>query len=1272
MNKKQPRISDGIGRLSRDTWAGGRPKVNPQDQLTGFYIGQVMDDRDEQRMSRVWVYIPEVSVKRFDTDSQPLYGGITPDQSALNGLDFDQRLRLGWLLVSPVLPFFGADDFRNASAPDGRNSVSGDVNSYGMFVQPRIGDFVAVMFAAGDPNSGYWIGMVPKKNRTSMVPGSPGIPVENVSTRNTNEVVEKVAQGASDRSGPIVRDSGGTGTGTGRGRGRGRGAGGGGANRTNLGSGTSVPVMDHTGTPEDPLLRDQIASTDLSRNVSRAGLAMDTARGAGTAGSQRESPSYVSGMKSAGWSYDSEKSNRDQDGQPFENRIADVYNINSTGHNFIMDDHPDHQGMRMRTSSGAQITMNDVGGFIYISTQTGNAWIEVADSGNIAIFSTVGVHVHTEGDYNLTVDGNMNIEVKGSVSQKFGGDYALGVAGIAQTSYQSDMITAVTGEYHFNTGANAFITYSDNVDISIGGTELKSANDGIITLANNNILTQAGGDIELDVRGELRMKAADDVSLSGGNRVIVGSGGNTDIAASGQINLSATGNTNIGGATINLNPPGGITTANTFPSQFYEKPIVADLPILPTPKKSQSAPSGDQVYGQGTPEFQESVAPVVPQHQPWNSRAGYGDTAGTNGMVTPRPVDGAPIPRSSNNSCNRNDINTNIRSGAGFPGSGVANSVIGGLSSFLGALPLFAVGKAFTGSELGEAASVGAARLADPLTTHYPADWSLSSEVVNYIKSRSSFMRTPQLDPFKKEFLVGFGKKLKVGEMIGGTEINSDFLSNISSFANDAEKGFEISPEEADSFLMSELGEVEGWLETIMPDVEITQGQYDALISFAHNVGIENILGTSEGLAIIAGLQGGNFDVVQDNMYKFAHVGGAVDCSVLDRRRQEVSEFGTIPDRDGVIFGGGAGGTANYAPDGQSVTVAGFTISAAVLNAICNANSTIGAKLPDGYLLTICAQESRFDPRAQATTSSAAGLFQFIKETGAQYGLSKDRFETTGDYSSNVYNAIANANAGAQFAADNLNYMESKGLTNLNATDMYLAHFLGAGGDNNGAVGFLKQLQSNPNGTPGSNPNFVKGVRANPGIYGKNGERTYAQVYALMQKKIEGRLQYFKGMCNAGSTGGVGGEGGNPGPELVPPGPPSPGTGLVQWFAGIRSPDFTGVGSIRTIVENSASQAGISTLGFNSGFRSPASNTKAKGAKNSQHLYGTAIDIHIGHLTTAQKRAFVGALIQNGATGLGVGTNTIHADNRAGGRVTWTYNGGNAYCVDLLNAAGYR
>lgn len=80
---------------------------------------------------------------------------------------------------------------------------------------------------------------------------------------------------------------------------------------------------------------------------------------------------------------------------------------------------------------------------------------------------------------------------------------------------------------------------------------------------------------------------------------------------------------------------------------------------------------------------------------------------------------------------------------------------------------------------------------------------------------------------------------------------------------------------------------------------------------------------------------------------------------------------------------------------------------------------------------------------------------------------------------------------------------------------------------------------------------------------------------------------------------------------------------------------------------------GITKVKVNSGFRSPHDNERVGGAKKSQHLSGSAMDIDVSGYTNAQRLDILRALSAKGITGLGIGANVIHAD--VGGRRTWGY-----------------
>lgn len=229
-------IDEGVGRTARESWNNGRPIPYVEHQVNGFHIGMVMDDADDQAMGRLWIYIPGFSAPRSDTQSLP--SSRTAPQKT------QRSARNGWIVCYPMMPFFGSDGFREQ--PDGgRVPRQGDTNSYGMWYQPRIGDFVGVLFANGNPSRGYWIGCVPKQYENFMVPG-------NAAARTT------------------VKDE--------------------------QGNNLDGPAHERDAYKNEPRRPSSIFFSSLME----AGLLADPIRGAGTSSARRESPSRVTGIKTPG------------------------------------------------------------------------------------------------------------------------------------------------------------------------------------------------------------------------------------------------------------------------------------------------------------------------------------------------------------------------------------------------------------------------------------------------------------------------------------------------------------------------------------------------------------------------------------------------------------------------------------------------------------------------------------------------------------------------------------------------------------------------------------------------------------------------------------------------------------------------------------------------------------------------------------------------------------------------------------------------------------
>jgi hypothetical protein len=169
------------------------------------------------------------------------------------------------------------------------------------------------------------------------------------------------------------------------------------------------------------------------------------------------------------------------------------------------------------------------------------------------------------------------------------------------------------------------------------------------------------------------------------------------------------------------------------------------------------------------------------------------------------------------------------------------------------------------------------------------------------------------------------------------------------------------------------------------------------------------------------------------------------------------------------------------------------------INAIRQAAARTGVDF--AFMLAQAAIESGFDPKAQAPTSSARGLYQFtdatwlamVRDHGAEIGLGGHarRIQTDGDGRAVIKDKAAraeilalrddprlSAELAARLAQDNRAVMEDTlGSGGVGATELYLAHFLGAGQ----ATRFMIALKSRPDSD--ASRLFPVEAKANPGVF---------------------------------------------------------------------------------------------------------------------------------------------------------------------------------------------
>jgi hypothetical protein len=208
------------------------------------------------------------------------------------------------------------------------------------------------------------------------------------------------------------------------------------------------------------------------------------------------------------------------------------------------------------------------------------------------------------------------------------------------------------------------------------------------------------------------------------------------------------------------------------------------------------------------------------------------------------------------------------------------------------------------------------------------------------------------------------------------------------------------------------------------------------------------------------------------------------------------------------------------------VVLAGQAVDRATVQGLKAASTKSGVSFQ--YLLAKAAQESSLNPDAEAETSSAAGLFQFtrgtwldmVKRYGSQYGfadLARQILETPSGKLTVTDAATekrilalrqdpeASGLMAAQYARDNAATLKDALGRDPQATDLYLAHFLGP----TGATALLNAATT----TPARDAAAVvpAAAKANPNVFttADGTPRTAADVVKLISTRFTDQLSRY-------------------------------------------------------------------------------------------------------------------------------------------------------------------
>lgn len=206
----------------------------------------------------------------------------------------------------------------------------------------------------------------------------------------------------------------------------------------------------------------------------------------------------------------------------------------------------------------------------------------------------------------------------------------------------------------------------------------------------------------------------------------------------------------------------------------------------------------------------------------------------------------------------------------------------------------------------------------------------------------------------------------------------------------------------------------------------------------------------------------------------------------------------------------------------ESYRIGGHQVSYELLSTLKQASSRTGVDF--AYLVAQAGQESGFKADAQAKTSSARGLFQFIDSTwletvrdhGAKHGLAEvaQKITTGSDGKPRVTDAETRrdilalrddpriaAVMAAEYARSNQQVLSREFGVDVKKVDLYLGHFLGAGG----ATKFLGALKDNP--AQSAAALLPEAAAANKGVfYTPDGKtRSLGEIYAFFSSKLDSK-----------------------------------------------------------------------------------------------------------------------------------------------------------------------
>ena len=196
-----------------------------------------------------------------------------------------------------------------------------------------------------------------------------------------------------------------------------------------------------------------------------------------------------------------------------------TYNWNTPGgHSIAMDDSARNGRIRIRTTAGHQIIMDDTNERIYINTCEGRNWIEIDQDGNIDIFAAKKISMRSETDINITAGQTIRMFAEDGIHMQSNALYQ---------TVKTDVHVKAEGNLRFEANSDAFVQSksfhakaSDGINLDGSKVDIKSSAE--LHLQGANIHSKATANNYVTGLGSIHLKGGAAILGSAGSVVMQG------------------------------------------------------------------------------------------------------------------------------------------------------------------------------------------------------------------------------------------------------------------------------------------------------------------------------------------------------------------------------------------------------------------------------------------------------------------------------------------------------------------------------------------------------------------------------------------------------------------------------------------------------------------------------------------------------------------------------------------------------------------------------